>query len=431
MLPLVALLKSKATSVHSNAAGAIESLAEDCVKAQGILLNDVASLNCTALLRTLVKVCSSQVKVCAASALWAIAGKQTHHRRRIASFIGIDTLVTLLAFHNKKMDYVCSEAIGMLASELGRNQNTIAELGGLIPLVEVLLLTKSSTTVYISVLRTLAALVIKPGLVPNKELQKAVVDARGLVFITALLLSPMPDIIRVEAACTLAKLVLANPANEQKLTSQSGFSHHVILQLLAANDPDVRVLAGYALAMFVFNNPDKLQLIKSHGSIHLSNFADLLSSPDETLQAHAAFQLVILSKLIIGARDVEVSIHGMKLLSQLCTSHVERTKIVSTEFLACLARCKEGVPTAMVMAGAITPLMDNLSLGNPPIEEVSSAAIGFFSFLPFASRLIRSRFRSEPRLFKVFQKYIEQIRVSAKFLDDWMYSESTGFPALR
>ena len=432
MLPLVALLKSKATSVHSNGARAIESLAEDCVEAQIILQNNEISLNCTILLRHLLKVHvrSSQVKVNAASALWAIAGKQAQHRREIANFIGIDTLVNLLALHDKKLDYVCSEAIGTLASKLGDSQSIIAELGGLIPLVEVLL-TKSDTAVYVSVLRTLGSLVVKPGLVPNRELQKAIVDARGMLFITALLLSPMPDIVRVEAACTLAKLILGNAANEHTLTSQSGFSHKILLQLLAVDDPEVRLLAGYAITIFVFNNPDKLQLVKSQGSIHISNFIDLLSSSDETSQAHAAFQLVILSKLIIGAKDVEVSIHGMKLLSQLCKSKTERTKILSTEFLACLARCKLGIPTATVMAGAISPLMDNLSMNNLPIEEVSSAALGFFSFLLFASRLIRSRFRSEPELFKVFQKHIEKIKVSPKFLDDWTYSESAGLPALR
>ena len=426
--PIVSLLRSKAISVHISAARAIRVLAEGCPEAQKILQGE--STQCTTLLRRLLKSLNLEVKVCGATALWAVAGSQIENRRRIANFMGIDTLIDLLATRNNELDFVCSEALGVLATQLGNNQHNIAELGGLIPLVEVLIC-KTSQKVHVSVLRTLSSLLTKPGLVANSELQKAVVEARGITFITALFLSPLSELIRANAACTLAKLVLNHPENERKLNQQSGFSHLPILKLFGSGDQEIRLLAGYALSVFIFNNPYKLEAIKSHGKIHLADFGDLLSSQDETIQAHAAFQLIILSKLITGARDVEVSIHGIKLLVQLCSSPQESTKILCTEFLSCLARCREGIPTAAIMAGAVTPLLDNLKMGNTPIEEVSSAAIGFFSHQPLASRLIRSRFRSEPELYKIFQKYFEFVEVSPRFLDDWKTAEKAGLPSLR
>ena len=428
--PLVTLLKSRATSVHSSAARAIRALAKDCPESQAILQKD--STQCTALLRRLLKSRVSDVKVCAATALWAIAGKQIENRRSIALFMGLDTLIDLLAIHDKKLDYVCSEALGTLASQLqGGYQHTIAELGGLIPLVEVLISSRSTEQVYISVLNTLGCLLTSPGLVPNVRLQKAVVEARGLTFVTALLLSPLSEAIRVNAACTLAKLVLNNLENEEKLSKQSGFSYLSVLKLLGSGDLEIRKTAGYALAIFLFNSPRKLAMIQSLGLISLSNFKSLLKSSDELHQAHAAFQLVILSRLIPDIKPQEASIHGIKTLVHLCSSPSEGTKLLSTEFLACLARCRDGIPITAVMAGALSPLLNNLLTDNPPVEEMTTIALSLYSHQPLASRLIRSRFRSNPNLYRVFQKYLKYTNASQHFLEDWDSTEKAGIPSLR
>ena len=429
--PLVSLLRSKVTSVHSNAARAIESLAYECIEAQKILQNEALSSQCIILLRRLLKVRNAEVKVCGASALWAIAGSHIESRRHIANFMGIDTLVDLMALRDQKLEYVCSEAIGTLATELGDNQSKIIELGGILPLVEVLV-SQTSEQVYLSILHTLGSLLTKPGLVPNTVLQKAIVDARGMTILTALVMSPVAEVIRVKAACTLAKLVLHNPENERKLSQQSvEFSYFSLLKLLGSSEIEVRLLAGYALSIFVYNNPKKLDLLKSQGNINISNFNSLLCSNDEIHQAHAAFQLVILSKLLIGLKDVEASIHGIKLLVQLMASPLEKTKLLCAEFLACLGRCEEGISLATVMAGAVTPLLDCLLCNNPPLEEAASAALGFFTYLPLASRLIRGQFRSEPEMYRVFQKYLQNISVSTHFMDEWISSEKAGLPSLR
>jgi hypothetical protein len=428
--PLVNLLKSKAISVHTNATCAIESLAKHCLPAQNILINEATSFNCLMYLRRLLKTRNPDVKVCSASAMWAIAGCNIKSRRHIANFMGIDTLVDLLTTPNDKLYFACSEALGTLATELGENQNVIAELGGILPLVDVILC-QTSEEVYISVLNTLGLLLTKPGLVPNTRLQKAVVDARGISLISALVSSPLSEVIRVKSSCTLAKMVLNNPEYEKKLTEQPGFSHYSLVKLLGSSDVQVRLLAGYALSIFVFNNSEKLQMLKSHGGLNVSNIVNLLSFEDESHQAHGAFQLVMLSKLLVGVRDVEASIHGIKMLVKLLNSPLESTKLCCCNFLACLGRCKEGIPTTTIMGGAITPLLDCLLSDNPPLEEVASAAIGFFTYEPLASRLIRSRFRSNPTLYAIFRKYLQYINFSHDFMNEWLYVEKVGLPSMR
>ena len=425
--PLVALLRSRTVSVHSSAANAIRALAEGCPESQAVLQRD--SAQCTPQLRRLLKSLAPGVKVCAGTALWAIAGDQTKNRRSIAHFMGLDSIIDLLSMHDSRLDYVCSEALGALAGQLGNSQQKIYELGGLSLLVEVLI-TKSSEHVYVSVLNTLGTLLTKPGLVPNVELQKAVADARGLTFITALLLSPLPESIRVNAASTLAKLVLHNKGNEDKLVAQTGFSYLAVLKLLSSANPDIRKVAGYALSIFVFNNPKKLDMIKRLGMIHLANFSTLLKS-NEDHQAHAAFQLVILSRIILDLRHVDACIYGIKLLIKLSSSPVERTKLLCLEFIACLARSREGIPKTSIMAGVLAPLLDNLLSKNPPVEEMSSIALGLYSHVPLASRLIRSQFRQDPSLFKIFDKYIAFANPSKQFIDEWECTEKAGLPSLR
>lgn len=424
--PVISLLKSKAVSVHTNAARVIESLANGCPEAQVVLKSET----CLSLLRRLLKARNSEVKVCGASALWAIAGSQIKSRRLVANFMGIDTVVDLMTTSDDKLYYVCSEALGTLAIELGTNQNKISDLGGILPLVDILLC-QTSEEVYISVLHTIELLLTKPGLVPNHALQKSVADNRGLTTLAALVVSPLSEVLRVKAACTLAKLILNNPENESKLEQQSRFSHFSLIKLLGSTDVTVRLLAGYALSIFVFNNPKKLALVESHGRINISNFTNLLSSQDETHRAQGAFQLVILSKLIVGLDSAEGSIHGIKLLVHLAASSNESTQHHCCDFLACLARCKEGIPITTVMAGAVTPLLNILLSKNPPLEEVASIALGYFTYQPQASRLIRSRFRSEPELYQVFQKYLKYITVSRQFMSEWIYLEKIGLPSLR
>ena len=411
---------------------AVGTLAQDCPQAQQVL--QLESTQCIFLLRRMLKMREPVVKVCGASALWSISGELIGNKRHIANFMGIDTLVDLVLIEDEKLNYVCSEALGVLAAELGHNQQKIASLGGLTPLVEVIDPLKrcpTSQRVYISVLRTLGSLLIKPGLLPNLPLQKAIADAQGITLLTNLMTSSLAEVVRVEAACTLAKLVIGNPGNEHRLNQQPSFSHLVFLKFLGSEDLEVRLLSGYALSVYVFNNSNKLSLLSTHCTLHISNFTYLLNSSSELHQAHAAFQLVVLSKMFVGLRDVEARIHGIKLLVQLSCSEQEQTKVVSSEFLASLARSKEGVPLASVMAGALDPLMDNLYTNSPPIVEAACVAIGYFSYQPLASRLIISRFRTEPKLYRVFKRHLPHLSVAKKFLGDWAASEASGLPCLR
>ena len=426
---LVSLLRAKESSVNKAAATAIEALAENCSEVQYELLNHKACIN---LLKRLLKMRDPSVKVCGGCALWAIAGDLISNKRFIASQIGLVLLVDMLTVNHEKLYYVCSEALGALASELGDNQSKISRVGGIKPLLDVLS-APTSQRVYLSVIRTLAALCVKPALVPNSEMQKSIVKSRGVAILASIISAQqrIDEIVRVEAACALAKLIFRNPEGDSVLAKHKGFSYLDIFKFFTSSDRLVRLLAGYCISVMAFKNPSKEEVIKTHGSLNISNFTDFLESKDELFQVHAAFQVVLLSKLLTGVCAVDIAVMGIRLLVSLLDSDIESTKIQSAEFIASLAHSTGGIPDTLVLAGVLEGLMNNLATGNGPVVESCSVAIGYFTFNSTAFRLITGMFRDCPELFYTFKQHIGTIVVSPKFLTNWSYVEKIGLPALR
>ena len=426
--PLIILLRSKESPLHKNAARAIEALAEKCEESQHELLSDTVCIN---LLKRMLKMRDQTVKVAGGSALWAIAGKLISNKRLIATHMGLELLVDLLTVHNPKLDYVCSEALCSLATELGDNQSRIVQVGGVKPLVEVLTL-PISQKVCLSVINSLAALCMKPALVPNTNIQRAIAFCRGIVVLSSIVSGiENTEVVRVKAACLLAKLLLNNPENDAILSKHTDFSFLTIFQFFASLDPKVRLLAGYCLSVMAFNNPNKLKKMRSYGTLNISNFIPFLENSDDYYRVQAAFQVVVLAQLFTGIRDVDAVVKGIRLLVHLLSSEVERTKVLSAGFIASLARTGRGIPGAIVMAGVLDPLMANLGSGNSPVIESTSVALGYLSFNPVASRLMIGMFRDHPELFYVFKDYLPLIVYSQKFISDWEYIKIPGLPSLR
>lgn len=429
MSQLVPLLQSKEASVHCNAASTIEVAVEDNDECQRKYRENKT---CISLLVRLLRMRDPKVKVCAGCALWAIAGPLLSNRQCVAMEIGVDLLVDMLSIRSEQLAYVCAQALTALASELlGGNQGKIAGMGGVRLLVETLT-QPTSQRVHLAVMRTLAAVVTKPALTPNPALQEAVAVSRGLAGLATMATGgPSDDVVQVEATCTLAKLVLNNPANEVYLKANTKFSFMHVFRFFEAQDPMVRLMAGYCLAVLAFNNPAQLSHMRTRGLLDIAIFNFFLHSDNEFFQAHAAFQVVVLAKLLSGVKPVEIQVYGIKLLVKLCSSHLERTNVLTAELLATLARCKGGIPDTLVMAGAIDPIIVNLQSSSRPVVEGACVALGYLTFNDNALRILASTFRDHPELYAIFKARINGIVVSQKFIETWSNTELSGIPSLR
>jgi len=422
---LVNLLKSKVITVHCNAALAIEAMAENNSQCQSTLLSHHM---CITLLIRLLKMVDREVKICGTSALWAIAGHSLGSKCHIAYRMGLEVLVDMVGLHCEQLEYICSEALYSLASEVGDNQVKIADIGGILPLVDILR-APSSDRVCLSVIHTLAALTIKTALVPNVAIQTSIA-ASGISLLTSLLVMHSNELVKVEAACALAKLVLNHKQNEKKLMREPKFSYLIILRFYSSENENVRLLAGHALAIFAFNNSERLEVMIAHGSLNYHHLLYFIQSRDEFHQTHAAFQAVVLAKMICGIKDVNACIQGIRILINLLNSKHEEIQILSSEFLASLARSKSGVPEAIILAGAMDSLVANLLCGNKQVIEAASVVLGYLSFNPMAFRILKTTFRDNPHLFTIFYKHLHTGVVSAKFLESWRLAKEIGLPSL-
>ena len=426
--PLVQLLRSKEVSVHTAAALAIEAIAENCPEAQQELLGNST---CITLLKRLLRMRDSQVKVAGGRALWAIAGYLISNQRMIATHMGLNLLVSMLTIHNEKLDYVCSQALGSLATELGDNQMKIMDVGGIKPLIEVLTL-PTSQRVYLSVINTISKLIVRPALKPNKQLQKEVAKSRGIAVLASIVCSQQStELVRVSAACTLAVLVLESHDNMRYLTTNTEFSLSRIFDFLSSHEPIVQIKAGQCLAILAYNNTTQLASIKQHDTINIDFYQSFLETGDEYFKCCAGFQLVVLSKLLTGISDAEAVVKGIKVLVELLGSEVEATQVLSAEFIACLAHSGPGIPETVVMAGALDVLVNNLTSGSGPVIEKCCVALGYFTYHSMAARLIMAMFRDEPDKIEVFHEYSSTIVVSQEFMSRWKYIEREGLPVLR
>ena len=426
--PLLLMLRSIEIAVQKSAAKLIETIAEDCEEGQREFMADYVCIN---LLKRMLKMRDPTLKVRGSCALWAIAGDLISNKRVIASHMGLEMLVDMLTIHYEKLDFVCSEALASLATELGDNQSRIIHVSGVKPLVDVLTL-PTSQRVCLSVVHTLSAICMKPGLVPNRHAQNTIAACRGISILAGMVSSTqVVEIVRVEAACTLAKLVLNNAHNDDILTKQTGFSYKQIFHFFTSSEPTVQLLAGHCLAILAFNNPAKALMLKKYGTLYMSDFSALLQSDNQFYHIHAAFQIVILSDILTGVKCVDAVIRGINLLVNLVSSEVEQTKILSAEFIASLARSQNGIPGVLVVAGLLEPLMNNLRTGNGPVIESSSVALGYLTFNPMASRMMLTMFRDNPDLFYVFSRMFPLVVYSPKFLTTWKHMTRPGLPSLR
>ena len=423
---LLYLLKSPDASVYSNAALAAECITTDNGECQRYFIADTQFVS--ALVR-LLKMADTDVKVRGASALWAIAGSCLADKRFIAVRMDISCLVDTIGLGSEPLDFVCGEALGALASEMGENQAKIFQVGGVIPLVHILNV-ETSERVLLCVIRCLAALAVKPALVPNKGVQDSVNLARGIVHLLQIIWKNPSELVRAESACALAKLTLGNIDCKRVLYQDSGFQFRKVFAFATSADPQVRLVGGEAISVFVYNTPEILQKYLTLGRIEYAHYLTVLCSASEEQQASAAFQITVLAKLLTGISSGQACVQGIKMLVHLTWSTNEETQVSCCEYLARLSHGSDGLSQVIIGAGGVDAMVSCLKSGNGPVVQGASAVLGYLSYNHTARRLILSVFRDEPHLFTAFNSSLYHRKVCPVFLSMWKDIQRDGFPSL-
>ncbi|XP_030846615.1 ankyrin and armadillo repeat-containing protein-like [Strongylocentrotus purpuratus] len=370
------------------------------------------------------------VKEQAACSLWALAGDTRRQQKEIAQYIGISGIIDLIV-KSERLQYVACKAMIALTRESFDNQNEIKKENGILPLVRILRSSKTIERVLMTVIRALGTLCIGVANRNNPVTQNKIAEEGAIGTLVGLLRSSSNHHIKVEIAIALGAIILGNRGNQKLLEEEPMFSIHLLLQLMNEKDDSVRLKAGTALSTFAFNNTSQQYNIREAGGIRMSNFQRFLESEDETHQAYAAFQIVVLARVIVDRDQVSLSAEGVTRLVGLLKSENPNTVILAGSLLASLAHTRAGIPDAMITSGAVDILINHLHSDNIEVRCSSAVALGYLTFNRTATRLLLIATRNTPGLFhKLMDNLDKDGKISEDFTEEYRRQQIVGLPAL-
>ncbi|CAM5147572.1 unnamed protein product [Eretmochelys imbricata] len=425
--PLVELLRGRKISVQVKGAMAIEALSDNnsCIQKQFL------AKSATKYLLKLLKAFHLTVKEQGAITLWALAGQTLKQQKLMAEQIGYNFIIDMLLSPSDKMQYVGGEAVIALSKDSKLHQNQICEGNGIGPLVRLLRSAKIAEGTLLSVIRALGTICVGVAHTNNPVSQENIVEEQALPILVHLLKNHNSLQIKVEVAYSLACIVLRNSNLQTVLQEEEGFVYSDVLELLNAPDKDICLRAGYALALFAYNNPVQQFLILETGAITMSTFEPFLQSEIETDKAMAAFQIVVLAKVIVDVDQVTLSARGVTILVELLNSEKTATLVLTGKLLASLAHTRAGIPEAITELGTIQRLCYHLYSDKEEVRIASAGALGYLTFNRTAYRHLLVECRNKPKQFtRLMNNLSRDAKISQDFVKEFQRQRQVGLPSL-
>ncbi|XP_076094844.1 ankyrin and armadillo repeat-containing protein-like isoform X1 [Mytilus galloprovincialis] len=428
--PLVDIVNSlKKEDVKLKAAKAIEALSDHNPKSQQAFID----LGAQKALLKILKNQSVEVKEQAACALWALAGQTKTQQKKIAKDTGITNICGMLLDTTESIVQVgCRMAISLGREDIDY-QNQLANTNAFEQLNRLLQPQKYTKNVILMAIKVLGILCVGVATTNNKVTQKRIAEERTIPTLVNLLNDPLNDPtgeVQVEVAMSLGCIVLSNPHNHELLRDIKDFSFDVLLDLLKYQDEEIRLRAGMALAIFAFNNTQQQFAIREAGGISYSVFQDFLESENENYVCEAAFQIVVLARVIVDDDQVTLTARGVTILVNKVKSHDDNVVVRASSLLASLAHTRAGIPDAMVTVGAIDILVERLASANDQVRSSTAIALGYLTFNKTAARILLSACRNTPGLYKKMMENIGKTpKISEDFLQDFKRAKIVGLPS--
>ncbi|KAM4723009.1 uncharacterized protein WCC33_009210 [Rhinophrynus dorsalis] len=421
------LLKSKYKDLQMSAVKTLHRLVEGNLPAQRTIM-EVNGI--TPLIQLLKRRQSQHSQEAIMEALWALVGVDTETQRTMAARIGVTLLIEFLSTPSYKLNLIGTKGLSVLVQGPYDVRNAVASASGAHHLVR--LLRSPREDVVLSAVHAVRHICVGVGYIPHNKNQTAVANSKGLKYLVALLTHCQDEHIQVEAALAIAAAVLGHSDNLGLLYKNSGFSYSHILHLLNSPNEEVRLCAGAALATFSFNSPSQQKAIFRSGGVRWSQFGPFLESDKHIYRAHAAFQLVVLARIIPDKEPSYACAAGIQTLVGLLEhSTSSDTLALTADCLARLSHTRAGLPAAMVSIGVVDMLCQLLSSPSYQVQGCSAIALSYLSFNHMAERQLLKRCREDPHLIKVLIFYNKKQIWSSTFLERWKHIRKLVLPPIR
>ncbi|XP_025065265.1 ankyrin and armadillo repeat-containing protein-like isoform X3 [Alligator sinensis] len=335
--------------------------------------------------------------------------------------MGVNMLVGFLRSVSWKLHQVGIEGLGVLLQGPSDVRNAVFSANGVNHLVR--MLCSERENIVLSTIRVLRHVCLGIGYIPHYKNQIAIANSRGLKFLLALMIHSPSEAIQAEAAYTLSAVVLGNSENLEILSQSSAFQYRYILPLLYSSEEEIRLLTAGALATFAFNNVSEQRAIIRAGGVRWHHFQPFLQSSKEIHRIQAAFQSIVLSRIIPDNEPANITAIGIRTI----VDTLERSQAHHTLALAadCVARL------AHTRADAVGVLFQLLSSSVVLVQSCAAVALGYLSFNHVAERQLLRRCRKKPHLVGNLLLYTRKHKISPMFLARWKHSQELRLPAIR
>lgn len=423
---VVVLCKTRNRELQLSSVEAIHRLAEDNPKAQRVILSERAQ---DQLMQLLKRTRAESLQEKTAMALWALAGDNLDEQRKMAEKMEVSLFIEFVNSLSENLHLIGSEGLGVLAQGPLNCQTEIANANGIHPLVR--LLKSDKEEIVLSIIRTLRYLCVGVGYVPHKRNQSTISHARGIKLLIALMVHSKDEMIQVESAVTLGCVSLGNQEILEEINGTIDFSYVRILKMMYAQSDVVRLLAGSALAAFAYNNISQQKEIAEQGGVRFNCFIPFLQSSDEYYRCNAAFQVVVLSRIIPDEEQALSSATGIKLLVDLLQdSQSDQILALAADCIARLAHTRAGVPAAIIAINAIDFLSKLLLHPAEQVRGCAAIALGYLSYTHAGERQLLNKCRNDQMLMKILLHYTKKTKLSPAFLEGWRHYKKIGLPPI-
>ena len=139
----------------------------------------------------------------------------------------------------------------------------------------------------------------------------------------------------------------------------------------------MHLLAGATLAVFAYNNVANQRNIAMSGGVRYHAFVPFLESKNEKQATYAAFQVVVLSRIIPDEDQSLTSATGIKLLVSLLDSTTEDIQAATANFIGGLAYTRAGIPGAIISIGTIPLLGKLLTSQYETVQAAAAVTLGY------------------------------------------------------
>ncbi|CAH2306538.1 ankyrin and armadillo repeat-containing [Pelobates cultripes] len=423
--PLINIIRGRKLNIQVKAAMAMEALADHNAAIQKEFLDRAVSKHISKLL----KVFQLDVREQGSITLWALAGQTRKQRKNMAEQIGYNFIIDMLLSPSNKMQYV--EAVIALCKDSKHHQDQICDGNGIGPLVRLLRNSKVAEGTLLSIIKALGTMCIGVAHINNPVTQDKIVEEQALPTLIHLLKTHGSIKIKVEVACTLACIVLKNAVLQAQLHEMEEFKYTDVLDLLHTPDKDICLRVGYALALFAYNSTLHQFYILETGGIEMAIYEPFLESDIETDRAQAAFQVVVLARVIVDMDQVSLSARGVTILTELLNSNNSATLILAGELIASLAHTRAGIPEAITTLGTVESLCKLLNSEEEEVRISSANALGYLTFNRTAYRHLLVECRNKPNLYNVLIGNLSKdAKISYQFTEEFTMQQHIGLPSL-